>query len=364
MWPYFVLFLIPACLAIQRKRLTLPAILWPTQTSKRRWPTTWHLVFWALSLLIGLRHEVGGDWLSYLNNIEDAVDLGFWEALAHKDPSYGLLIWLGVHTGTDIYLVNTVCGLLFSYGLMEFCRAQPRPWLAFTVAVPYLVIVVAMGYTRQGVAIGLVMAGLVAIERGGISRFIFWIILAATFHKSAVILVPLALLAVSKHRVWSFVLVALSATLLFVLLLQESVDQLRSGYIDAAYESSGAAVRVTMNALPGALFLIFRKRFRLSPVQNGFWGGMSWGGILFVLLLAVSPSSTAVDRLALYWIPLQLYVWSRLPEVLGSASASNRIWSIAVVFFSGSVMLTWLFFGVHADGWIPYRFYPLVYLWK
>ena len=342
----------------------MPGMLCLKEASKRRWPTIWHLVFWTLSLLIGLRHEVGGDWLSYLNNIREAADFGFWEALGHQDPSYGLLIWLGVQTGLDIYLVNTVCGLLFSYGLLEFCRAQPRPWLAFTVAVPYLVIVVAMGYTRQGVAIGLVMAGLVALERGGTSRFIFWIVLAATFHKSAVILVPLALFAVSKHRVWSFVLVAVSAIMLFVLLLLESVDHLRSGYIDADYESSGAAVRVAMNALPGALFLIFRKRFRLSPVENGFWWGMSWGGILFVILLAVSPSSTAVDRLALYWIPLQLYVWSRLPEVLGSASATNRFWSTAVVCYSGSVMLTWLFFGVHAEWWLPYQFYPWVYLWN
>ena len=364
MWPYFVLFLIPAYLAIQRKRLSMTNTSWLTVLPKRRWPTLWHLVFWMLSLMIGFRYEVGGDWLSYLNNVDEAAYFGFWEALGHKDPSYGLLIWLGVQTGTGIFLANTVCAFLFTYGLLEFCRVQPRPWLALTVAVPYLVIVVAMGYTRQGVAIGLAMAGLVVLGRGEIWRFIFWIALAATFHKSAVILVPLAFLAGSKHRMWSVVLVVCSATLLFVLLLQESVEHLRTGYLDAAYESSGAALRVAMNAVPGTFFLVFRKKFRLSLVERRFWEWMSWAGILFVVLLAFSPSSTAVDRLALYWIPLQLYVWSRLPEVLGCANTSNRFWAIAVISYSSSVMLVWLFFGVHANRWLPYKFFPWVWFWQ
>lgn len=50
---------------------------------------------------------------------------------------------------------------------MRFARSQPDPWLAVLVAVPYLVIVVAMGYSRQAVAIGILLAGLGRLERGG-----------------------------------------------------------------------------------------------------------------------------------------------------------------------------------------------------
>ena len=46
-------------------------------------------------------------------------------------------------------------------------------------------------------------------------------------------------------------------SLLFVLLLQEWVDFMRAGYFEAAYQSSGAAIRIAMNALPAAFFLIF-----------------------------------------------------------------------------------------------------------
>jgi hypothetical protein len=58
---------------------------------------------------------------------------------------------------------------------VSFCRTQPRPWLALTLAFPYLVVVVAMGYTRQGVAIGLEMLALLALERDRLLPFLGWI---------------------------------------------------------------------------------------------------------------------------------------------------------------------------------------------
>ena len=49
--------------------------------------------------------------------------------------------------------------------------------------------------------------------------------------------------------------------LFYVLLLQDSVEALQYNYIEAEYQSQGAAVRVAMNAMPTVLFLWFRRRF-------------------------------------------------------------------------------------------------------
>lgn len=38
----------------------------------------------------------------------------------------------------------------FLMRLDVFCQAQPRPWLVFAVAVPYLITVVAMGLNPTG----------------------------------------------------------------------------------------------------------------------------------------------------------------------------------------------------------------------
>ena len=358
MWPYWLLFLVPAFQAVSRLRPQASPL------PGNSWPELWRLMFVLIALMIGLRHEVGGDWYTYLGNMMATTDLTLAQALTgpRRDPADGLLNWVAAQSGLGIYLINSIHGTLFAGGLLVFCRRQPRPWLALTVAVPYLITVVAMGYSRQGVAIGLVMLGLVALEDKNVFKFLLWIALAATFHKSAVILVPLAVLAGARHRLLTLFWVGVTVALLFLLLLSESVDSLVGGYIGVKYDSSGAAIRIAMNALPAALFLLQRKRFKLTPAQHIFWTWMALGALAFVVLLYISPSSTAVDRVALYWIPLQLFVWSRVPDAMGQPSGTNAAWVYAVVAYSATVHFVWLFFADNADSWLPYQFYPWVWL--
>jgi hypothetical protein len=136
------------------------------------------------------------------------------------------------------------------------------------------------------------------------------------------------------------------------------------GYIESEYQSSGALIRIAMNALPAALFLLFRKRFQLSVEQRSFWGLMAWSALLLIALLAVSPSSTAVDRIALYWIPLQLFVLSRLPNALGKRNGKNLVWVLVVLGYSAAVHFVWLFYADTSFAWLPYQFYPWVWLWQ
>jgi len=356
MFVYWLIFLLMAWFAVTRLR--------PVQSQSARWSASWHAVFWLLVLVIGLRHEVGGDWSSYLLALEEVTNEPLQQVLSNGDPSYNLLDWPAAETELGIYFVNTVCSVLFAWGLLAFCRAQPRPWLALVVAVPYMVTVVAMGYTRQGTAIGLAMLGLVAMADRKTLRFVIIILLAATFHKSVVILMPLAILAGTKRKIWTVFWMVFASMLFFVLLLQDSVSRLTLGYFEAEYESQGAGVRLAMNAMPAILFLLFRRKFVMPHAERMFWTWMSLGALGLVALLGVSPSSTAVDRLALYWIPLQLFVLSRLPNAIGKPNSFNSIWVYGVVAYSAMVQIVWLSFATHAFLWLPYQFYPWVWLFK
>lgn len=356
MLPYWFLFLIPACLAATPPRLT------PSPHVSA--PLLWRVMFVVLVLMIGLRHEVGGDWFMYLGHIDLAGGQDFREAIETGDPSYSVLNWLAAKGEWGPYFVNTVCALLFTWGLMVFCSAQPRPWLAMVVAVPYLVVVVAMGYTRQGVAIGFAMLALAALSQQQLVKFIVCVVLAATFHKSAVILMPLAILATSKKRIWTALWVGVCSLLFYAFLLQDSVGAYNKNYLETEYESSGAAIRILMNVVPALLFLMFRQRFVKSTVEGKFWTWMSIGALTLAGLLYVSPSSTAVDRIALYWIPLQLFVFSRLPNALGNPSGRNDLWVCIVVLYSASVLFVWLTFAKYASVWLPYQFYPWVVMWR
>ena len=362
MWPYWLFFLMPALMVISNLSQFRYKGL---KIEDRRWSKEWQIVFVFLILIIGLRHEVGGDWINYLLLL-DSYDNTLSNNISYlfQDPAFILFNQLAIFTQWGIYLVNVLSAIFFSWGLTSFCRSQPRPWLALLIAVPYLITVVAMGYTRQGVAIGIAMIAMLSFTKGNIWSFVIWIGIAATFHKSALILLPLAALASTEKRFFTFVWVSLASLLLYVLLLQDAMSNLIAGYIESNYQSSGAAIRIAMNAVPATLFLIFRKNFKLSYVEKSFWTWLSSSAIFLILVLVVSPSSTAVDRVALYWIPIQIFVLSRLPDALGSPQRKNTFWVILIVCYCALVHFVWLIYAETSFAWIPYQFYPWVWLWQ
>jgi hypothetical protein len=360
---YWLMFLIPAGLALResvRRQVLIDA--WRTETF--RLPNLWWFIVFALTALVGWRYEVGGDWFNYIRHVELAVylsgELDWWL----NDPGYRLLEFISVQMDWGIYGVNLLAGAFFSLGVVVFCRHLPRPWLALAVSIPYLVMIVGMGYSRQGIALGLLMIGLVNLGRGQVTKFLIWTVLAATFHKSAVVLIPLAALAASQRRIFVVFWAGAVAIISYFVLLQDAVEGLTSGYIDAEYQSQGALIRLLMNALPAAILLWKRRRFGTTLPQLKLYFWMAVIGVGLVVLYFASPSSTAIDRMGLYVLPLQLMVFSYLPEVMGKRRGNNSLWVFIVLAYYAAVEFVWLNFAVHAYAWVPYQFYPWVWLWQ
>lgn len=309
-----------------------------------------------IAVLIGLRYEVGGDWHQYelMFIYAGYADLG--RLLEVGDPGYQLLNWAVQLIGGDLWLVNLVGGFIFGWGLLRFATAQPDPWLAMVIAIPYLVVVVGMGYTRQALAIGILMAGLASIARNqSIRRFLIYVAAAALVHKTAVVVYPLVALAAPRNRITDFAIVAAVSLLLYDFFINDAMQSFVENYIEAEYSSQGAAIRVVMNLVPAMLLLLFRKRFPFSESQYLVWRNFSLAAVGLAVLLVMIPSSAAVDRMALYIIPLQIAVLTRVPGSLLSPGAGKGV----IIAYSAAVMFVWLNFALHAQYWLPYRLFPL-----
>ncbi|NDC15865.1 MAG: EpsG family protein, partial [Synechococcaceae bacterium WB9_2_170] len=128
----------------------------------------------------------------------------------------------------------------------------------------------------------------------------------------------------------------------------------QSGYIDAEYQAQGALIRVLLCLLPALVFLLARRRFQLSSLQQRIWILLSVGSILAAIGLATVASSVVIDRLALYLLPLQIFVGSRLPDtqLLG---ITPRVWNQLLIALSLTVLLVWLLFASNSYAWLPYR---------
>jgi hypothetical protein len=310
-----------------------------------------------LIIVVGLRYQVGGDWWNY-TYILQYIGLGGVRAalFGTQEPGYGFLNWIAAQEGWGIWFPNLVCATIFTWGLLAFIRRQPNPSLGLVIAVPYLIIIVGMGYTRQSAALGFIFLALVQLSRGATLRMAICLLLAAAFHRSSIVVLPLLAFAVSRRGVLSgLAIIIFGAVLAYE--LSTGIKLLVANYTNGAYTSGGAIPRVSMNVLPALIFLGFRRRFAHTPEELRLWTVFSLAALLTVFLLFLVASSAVADRVSIYLIPLQLFVLPRVPVVFGRNSRTNTFFVVALLVYSAAVELVWLNFGTWSHGWLPYQNY-------
>lgn len=311
-----------------------------------------------LIILIGFRWHIGADWSTYRILLAFSR-LGSMALNVRSEPAYALLNSIAAAQGWDIWFPNLICAIIFTYGLMVFAQQQPNPWLALVVALPYLIIGVGMGFTRQSAAVGLTMVAFVQLTQGKHVRMFFSVLVAAMFHASAIIIAPvLALANVKRAIVTAITLIVFAVALYFS--FSERIAERMNEYTTYKYVAGGAIPRIIMNIVPATIFLLYRRRFSNRPDELRLWTLLSLLAFLTLPLMLFVSSSTIVDRVGIFIVPLQLFVLSRAPLVFGGTRQQNFGFLLVVIGYSLAVQAIWFSFGTEANSWIPYR----NYLWE
>lgn len=316
----------------------------------------WYFIIFILSIFIGLRHQVGGDWYIYE---EQAIEILFADSVfdyisLKGDLGYYLISYLSAKLGAHVYLANYICALIFSFGLAVICRTTSRPILSLAAAFPYLIIVVAMGYTRQSVAIGLILIGISYLIRQKLGWFIAMIFLATLFHKTALVFLPIGIFVLSRNKFLSFGSIIIFGLVAFFVFLESYIDNLIWAYVSNDPESSGALIRLSMNIVPSVLFFIFYKRFNISEIERKIFLVMSLISVSLFILYFATSITTALDRIGLYMLPLQMLIFSRLPELFNDRISKTLVFSALFAYFF-LVLFVWLNFATHSYLWVPYN---------
>jgi hypothetical protein len=309
-----------------------------------------------ITAFVGTRQTIGADWQTYLRIFWMSEDLPTAEALAAYDPGYMLVSILSSWLSGGFLLSNIIFAAIFSFGLYQFAKFTPRPFLVTTAAVPYLVIVVAMGYNRQAAAIGVLLAALPLIRNGQIWRYLLMIALAAAFHKSAVIFGPIGALTVSQNRAIRIFLTALVVCLLYLIFIQGNTDRFEHLYLDRETSSGGAILRLGIGAIASVGWLIIEKRLPLTAYDHRFWRLIAFGSLFLFVLLPVFPSSTALDRLGVYFSPIQFLFAAHLVSRIRRPDMRGAL-TILVVAFYALFLATWFATTDYIDAWVPYQSY-------
>lgn len=309
----------------------------------------------AFVVIIGFRYEIGADWFIYKIIVDTIAQSDLGDVIYSGDIGFTLVTW--IFSRFEIYEQGPtlVCGAILMLGIWKFSTRQADPWLTFTAAVPYLIIVVGMGYVRQGAAIGLALLALNALEKRSDLRCIGWLTAAVLFHISSIILIVIVGIAFSFSRKALLIPLSIVAGLFSVIILLPRLASIETNYVTEQMQSSGAAVRLLMNALPSAAYLIFRKDFPPRPIYQVFWTIVAVLSLILFALVQYLESTTILDRIGLYFLPIQLYVFGNLPAVIARTSDAYRFTAIAIVALYTMVLGIWLFLASHAEFWLPYR---------
>jgi hypothetical protein len=346
MLPYWLLFALFAAGAML------------SQPDMRRKRPLGAMAFGALVLIImiGLRDRVGVDWVNYLRAWEGARTRPLQNFLEFRpgDPVFYSLLWSLRNLGLPFWSLNFLCAIPFVWGLIRFARQQPNAWLAVAVAVPYLVIVIAMSTTRQATAIGFVFFALVAFSRGDSRGFLLWTLVAAAFHSSAIVVLPFAGLSLARNRFQSISLILMTAIAAYFTLGSTFGDYSRDYLNRYTITSSGAIYRIWMNVIPAVIYLSVSKRLPFADRERTLWRNFSLLAILSVPLLFVIQSSTAVDRLLLYAFPLQIMMLAWLPYLFRGRAQQLGI-TLMILMYLGLQQFVFFNYALNVYAYIPYR---------
>jgi hypothetical protein len=307
-----------------------------------------------IALMIGLRWKIGPDWRSYLEEFNYTKLYSLDQAITHAEPGYFTLNWAVHQFDGPFWVLNCICGIVFVAGLTAFCRRQSNPWLACLVAFPYLVIVMAMSGNRQSLALGFLFFALNAFERRQLNRFLLFMVIAALFHGSIMLMVPICLLSYTRNGLQRALLLLAAALLAYYFFYDVFSIYVRR-YSSDKIQSTGVAYRLAMNGLSAVLFLLFQRRFGFDDHERSLWRNISIVTLALGALVALVPSSTAVDRFLLYLFPLQFVVLSRAPTALSYGRQFAGQLTMLVILYAAVVQVIFLQFGTFASYYLPYR---------
>ena len=351
MFAYWFLFILP-----------LIATLNPLSFNKKERNFFLLSYFLLLIFFIGFRHEVGGDWGQYEYNYKQFSNkFDIYSLDIRSDYGFNFISWLFFQLQLSYNFVNFFLSIFFVYSLYVFTKREQDISLALVISFPVLILVMGMGFTRQGTALAFIMIALANLIENRKKNFFLFFILAISFHKSAILLLILYLSAVKKIKLIEIFLFLLFISLMFLLTYKDMIN-LYINYLGSNSSTNaensqkliahGAYFRISINAIAGIIMLIFRNELSSNFVEKRIFISISIFSILSLFL--IQYYSVFIDRINYYFLPLQIIVFSRFHTVFKFKLTQNIVKYLTISVYI-LILIIWLNFSINSHAWIPYK---------
>ncbi len=313
----------------------------------------WAFVIFLLTIFIGFRFEVGGDWGQYEKFFYDAQNLSLLQSLS-SNLVYVYINKFAYYFGIQFYGVNLICASIFMFSLAFFLNDAKNRWLALAIAFPIIILILGMGYIRQGLAFSFSLFLIKSLEEKKLLNSLLFYSLSVLTHKSAIFISSFLLfIFLWYHKRYFFLLLTISIPTFFALIFKDFYLHNIYNYIGEGQHmfSYGSLPRSFLILLIAILFLSFRNKFEnMSKYQIFVFSSFSWM-IIFLFPFCI-VTSIVTDRLLLYLYTLKLVFISNV----NLNDKTLKLFSFLIIFGYLFYLILWISFGINSISWLPYKF--------
>ena len=314
-----------------------------------------------LLIFMGTRYETGCDYWGYLVRFNYLYqDENYLSYLPAEEPGFHLLNFAIKSFGLDYVWLNVSASLIYLICLFRFARISPRPLLLIALFFPILIVQLGMSGLRQALAVGFLLLAFANYTEKNRILTALWILVAAQFHQSAYIFLPLALLVGRNISVGRIMVALILIGPVVGYLLEERAQVYHERYVEELYgenSSSGAIFRYALALIPALLFEKYKVRLR-RVFTKSYDLMRLFSLITFALIPVGFVSTVALHRLTYYVLPISIYTLLNVSMVMPRrVGVSKKLLFVPVLIF-GAYVVVWFVWSKHASScYIPYKTY-------
>lgn len=341
--------------------LTMSVFGFGLSMTRQSWAAIPFLLF--LLWFMGWRFNVGCDFFGYLSRYDNVFP---WTSpftyLDKREAGFEFLTAFLKVNGYSYLWLNVAASLIMLACYFRYFRVSQQPLAELALLFPVIILQLSMSGLRQGIAVAMLTAACAEFIKGRRLGTAIWIILAAQFHTSAAIFLPLALMAGRSISLKRLIAAVAILAPLAMYLMGEGFEDYTDQYVRQIHgetSSRGALPRYLLILLPSLFFWKFRDAFaekmpKWQPLFQAFSLGVFFIAPLFLV------SSLIVHRLSFYFMPVSIMIAANAYRVVKSDPQKSLV-KIAPFLVYGVYLAAWLQFSQHAGRcYLPYNNYTFL----
>lgn len=214
-------------------------------------------IFCVLFLLCALRIEVGNDYITYIQNAHEIYVGG----IIVTEPGYNYVVKLlfAICGGEYFLVLFAFFGFITIFMFMKSIYEQSEMFaMSFFLFMALGIYFRSFNTVRYYMVLAITMYSLRYVIKKEYSKFIILILIAALFHKSVLVVIPMYFICNRVWKKWFYGIVAVGTVAMYLLkdYIMEIALKLYPSYEDTVYLTQDIGIRASLPALIRCAFVL------------------------------------------------------------------------------------------------------------